>query len=186
MENRVVRAILRCLLATELLLGTLLPSFAQSPQVRADRVGHAIDLLGSIRSTVAQGYSGQEVKVYKLVSVRLLMCAGLYVILAKKTPASDDDAARVAAFAEGSAVYALASSWLYAGPPDQYQQDVSKVQADVLKITAENDQTNLLHLLRNCADLSSSSTVTNAVADLLEDNEPDYIKPLGRVSPHVK
>jgi hypothetical protein len=180
-----LRTILHCLLATELLLGTLLPSFAQSPQVRADRVGHAIDLLGSIRSTVAQGYRGQEAKVYKPVSVRLLTCAGLYVILAKRTPDSDD-AAKVAAFAEGAAVYELASSFLYAEPLDQYQQDVSKVQAEVLKITAEKDSTKLLHLLRNCADLSSSSAVSNAVADLLEDNEPDYIKPLGRVSPRVK
>lgn len=104
------------------------------------------------------------------------------LLLAKGTSPSDDAAQR-AAFAEGAAVYELASSFLYAGPPDQYQQDVSKVQADVLRITAEKDQTKLLHLLRNCADLSNSTMVANAVADLLEDDEPDYIKPLGRVSP---
>jgi hypothetical protein len=190
-----VRVILRCLLATELLLGTPLPSsaqsssaqppFDQSPQAKADRIGHTIDLLGSIRGAVAQHYNGQEVKVYKLVSVRLMICAGLYGVLAKQTSPSDD-AAQQAAFAEAVGVYGLASASLYAGPPDQYQQDVSKAQAEVIKIQAEKDQPKILHLLRNCADLSTSSAVANAVADLIDDDLPDYIKPLVHVGPELR
>src|SRR3979411_1425008 len=71
------------------------PTRAQAPLPRvakADQVALLADMLHAIKTSVVQRHRGQEVAIYKAVSLRLAQCAAAYSTLARD--ASTDAATR--------------------------------------------------------------------------------------------
>src|SRR3981081_4270684 len=84
-----------CLLVFLLAMLVASPTRAQAPLppvAKADQVALLADMLHAIKTSVVQRHRGQEVAIYKAVSLRLAQCAAAYGTLARD--ASTDAATR--------------------------------------------------------------------------------------------
>ncbi len=122
-------------------------------------------MLKQIKEAVAQSHSDKEAATYTIVSTRLYQCSIIYGILSKDHPS---DAQASAALTSASDVYSLGASFLYPGGLDNFKQDMSAAQAELLKLKAENDKQKIFYFLRNCKDFSAPAvqTVEEAITEL--------------------
>jgi hypothetical protein len=142
------------------------PTRAQAPSppvAKADQVALLADMLHAIKTSVVQRHRGQEVAIYKAVSLRLAQCAAAYGTLARD--ASTDTATR-AWYSATMDVYAKASSALYPDTADAYNRTMGNMSDAITKI--KSDQKVLFYFLRNCKDFADPKpqAVDNAVLEV--------------------
>jgi len=157
-------SIFRRMAAVAMIMAGCVFSASSQTITNSDQASRVVELLNNVKTAVQTGRYANPTEVYKIVSIRLAVCAVVYGMLSKDP---NVEQSKRTGYTMASNVMYRASTAIFPGTTASFKESLLKARDELLQIRARSDNKAMFYFLRNCKDLTDPMSVEGAVRELL-------------------